>query len=83
MPITNSQFGFALSSLSASPYGASVKFSVPTGTKAIAGTSTGKWCTAGNLLGYDSSGHFIECSITYFASGGAQSQGWYFWYGYN
>lgn len=66
-----------------SPYGVSVDFTVPSGVASVAGTSTGKWANAGNLLAYDSSGNYVECSITYFASGGAQSQGWYFWWGYN
>lgn len=75
--VTNSQFGFDLGSFSGSPYGLSAKFTVASGIKTIAGTSTNKWCTAGNILGDYGSTGYIECSITYFASGGTQSQGWY------
>ncbi|MGI0006667.1 MAG: hypothetical protein ACREAR_01575 [Nitrosotalea sp.] len=77
MPITNSQFGVGLGNFTASPYGCSVKFKVATGIVGIAGTSTGKWCTAGNLIGVYSGGQYIECSITYSATGGPQPQGWY------
>jgi hypothetical protein len=81
--VSNSQFGFDLSLTGCTPYGWSSKFVVSSAIKSLAGKASGKWCTAGNLLAYDSSGHYIECSLTYFSSGGAQSQGWYFWYGYN
>ncbi len=76
MVISNSQFGFDLSNFSGIPYGASVRFKVASGITTIAGTSMNKWCTAGNLLGAFSGGN-IECSITYYASGGSQPQGWY------
>lgn len=76
MTIPNSQFGFGLGSFTASPYGLSARFKVASGITTIASTSLSKWCTAGNIIG-TYAGDFIECSITYFASGGAQPQGWY------
>lgn len=73
--MTNSQFGFGLDSFSASPKGLSARFKVASGITSIASTSTGKWCTAGNIIG-TYAGDYIECSITYYASGGP-GQGWY------
>lgn len=64
------------------PKGISVTFAVPSGITTIAGTSTGKWCTAGNLIAWNSGKTaWVECSVTYFAAGGSQPQGWYFWKG--
>lgn len=83
-PANNSQFGFLMTApTSTLPYGISVDFTVPSGVTNVAGTSTGKWCTAGNLIAEDGTGNYAECSITYFAAGGGQPSGWYFWYGWN
>lgn len=86
--MTNTQFGFKMS-LPSSPkqFGCSVDFTGATGITSIAGTSSGKWSTTGNIVAFylDSGGvlRYVECSLTYFSSGGTQSQGWYFWEGYN
>ncbi|AIF83865.1 hypothetical protein NTE_01804 [Candidatus Nitrososphaera evergladensis SR1] len=70
-------------------WGVSVEFVVPNGVTSLASTSTGKWCTAANIFGtFDGIPYglppfsWVECSVTYFASGGARAQGWYFWYGW-
>lgn len=83
--MVNSQFGFRMSApVSPVAKGISVTFSAPTGITSIADTSSGKWCTAGNLIAFNSgTGTWVECSVTYYAAGGSQPQGWYFWYGWS
>lgn len=86
--MTNSQFGFKMS-IPTNPraFGSSIDFTGATGITNIAGTSVGKWCTTGNLLAFykDTSGslRWVECSVTYFAAGGSQPQGWYFWFAWS
>lgn len=62
-----------------------MSFNVPNGIPQIATNASQKWATGGNLTANRSliGGEYVECSVTYFASGGSQPQGWYFWYGYN
>ncbi|MDE1862979.1 MAG: hypothetical protein KGI33_08715 [Thaumarchaeota archaeon] len=82
--MTNTQFGFDIAISSCSPYGIGIDFTVPTGIATIASkTGAGGWCTAGNILAYDSSGNYVECSITYAYNISGLTRGWYFWYGYN
>jgi hypothetical protein len=83
--MANIQFGFrATAPTSPVAKGISMSFAMPTGITNIASTSPDKWCTAGNLLAWNSdTSKWVECSITYFASGGSQPQGWYFWKGWS
>lgn len=86
--MANTQFGFVMKMpTSPKPFGNSVDFTGASGITNIASTSSNKWCTTGNIVALylDSMGRlqFTECSLTYFSSGGTQSQGWYFWTGYN
>lgn len=87
MKMANSQYFLkATAPASPVPWGSSVEFVVPSGVTSLASTSTGKWCTAANLVDVTDAHpgiKWVECSVTYFASGGSQPQGWYFWYGWS
>jgi hypothetical protein len=77
----NSQFIISWTSpADTDAFGASVRFNVPAGVQSLASTSAGKWCTAANLLLWYA-GQWVESSLTYFAAGGGQAQGWYWWHG--
>lgn len=81
--MANIQFGFTTTApTSPIAKGISISFAMPTGITNIASTAPNKWCTAANLLAWNSNNsQYVECSITYFATGGSQPQGWYFWKG--
>jgi hypothetical protein len=84
--VNNNQYGFQQASAPSGAYGDHIQFNIATGITNIASTSQSKWATAGNLFAFDQaaqSGNYVECSVTYFASGGSQPQGWYFWFGYS
>src|SRR5690606_1342758 len=84
--MANNQFGFIMTKpTTTDAYGNTVSFNVPNGIVGIATNSAGKWATGGNLVAKKSliGGEYVECSVTYSHTGGPQSQGWYFWYGYN